>query len=375
MAEVTDILKKLISIKSVNSQSNEEITNEIKNMLSKFEVRTFEFTKVDSATKKSVKLFNLVVKIKGDSDKNPLVFSGHTDTVELERGWSVDPFFGTNKDGRVYGLGSCDMKAGLACFISAALSLKKNPKRDIYLLFDADEEGSGLGGNKMIEDLKLKNSQVVIAEPTDRSIIYGQKGCLDFIIEVKGIASHSSGTNLSNNLKNNAIYRMLKIQQEFLKYESEIEKMSDALFGKPSFNMGKISGGSGANVVADYCILNASRRLLPTENLSVELKKIKMLVSQIDSNAKVTETFVGEPFIVDKKSKFGEKLSSLSKKFIGESKFDVKSGWTEAALFSSYGETFIFGPGTSEMCHKLDESVSIKDLKAFKEIYRSLMED
>ena len=167
----------------------------------------------------------------------------------------------------------------------------------------------------------------------------------------------------------------MKIQRELLKYESEIEKLSDPLFGKPSFNIGKISGGSGANVVADHCILSASRRLLPTENLAVELKKIRQLISDIDSTAKVTETFTGEPFIANKNSEFGERLSSLSKEFIGKDKFEVKSGWTEAALFSSYGETFIFGPGTSEMCHRLDEYVSIEDLKAFNEIYLSLMED
>lgn len=366
-----NVLKELISIDSRFTESNRQIVDYLKRRFANLETKEHEFIKKDS--KKELSLYNLVVKLPGTNSTNPLVFSGHTDTVEIGKGWTLDPFSAIERDGKIYGLGASDMKAGLACIIAAALRLDKRPDRDIYLLFDADEEGSGLGGKKMIEDLHLSGGQVIIAEPTDRNIVYGQKGCLDFIVETEGIALHSSNTNLANNLKNNAIYRMFNIQHELMKYEESIEEKSDSLFGQASFNMGQISGGVGANVVADYCKLNASRRLLPTEDIYQEFNKIKELVSNIDPKAKVTETFLGESFITDKNSTFARRLSSLSQEYLGNTRFDIKMGWTEAALFSKYGETFIFGPGTSEMCHKADEYVLIEDLEFFTKIYHSLM--
>jgi len=99
-------------------------------------------------------------------------------------------------------------------------------------------------------------------------------------------------------------------------------------------NLGQISGGAGANIVADSCRLNASRRLIPKEIVNEELERIKKIVTSADSEANLIATFTGEPYLADKTSLFANELFSLSKKFLGQAKFDVKMSWTEATLFS-----------------------------------------
>jgi len=368
MADPKDLLKELICIDSNVNKSNIELIELTKNKLKNLDIQEYSFLKKD------LKLFNLVAKINGKSSDNPLVFVAHTDTVPASDKWNSNPLEPIEKDGKIYGLGSSDMKAGIACMLAAALSLEKQPRQDVYLVFDADEEGSGLGALSLIDRFSLANAKIIIAEPTTRKIIIGQKGCIDLEIETFGKAMHSSRTNFEQNHKNNAIYKIARIIQALLNYEKEIEKKEDKEYGKPNMNLGFIQGGNAPTVLADKCVLKISRRLLPSESLDNVFNEISKIVLQEDPEARIKKLFWGESFKTEKNTEFIKNIINISKLFYEDILLDVNKAWTEASLFSKWGETVIFGPGQEEQAHQANESVEISDLDKFTKIYKQLME-
>lgn len=365
--ETQKILEELIAIDSQCSKSNKEIISYIADKLSSFELIPSKFRAY------GLDLHNLVVKIPGEQSTNPLVFVGHTDTVVASSDWKTKPFKVNIVDNKLYGLGASDMKAGLACIISSVLSLKQKPKNDIYLLFDADEERGGKGGKKLSKSLSLNNSRVIVAEPSDGQIVYAQKGCLDMELTFTGIAKHSSRADRDYCQKNGAIYRALKFSKSLDNYALEIEKRMDPILGKPTINLGVIRGGTGANTVADKCKLKICRRLISSEDIDDEYQVISNLANKIDPEVKIKTIFYGQPFLADLNSCLIEDLKNISLKNGLDGKLEVKPSWTEAALFSKYGQTVIFGPGQTSVCHQPNEYVDLKDLEIFTKIYQSLM--
>lgn len=367
MLEDKIILNELISIDSQCSKSNREIHEYLKSKLSRFELTEYSFMKG------KLELFNLIAKISGKSSKKPLVFLGHTDTVNASKEWEKLAFNPIEKDGRIYGLGSSDMKSGLASMIAAALSLNEQPENDIYLMFDADEEGSGTGGIKLMQDVNLKDARIVVAESTAGRIMLGHRGCLDMEIKVKGNELHSSRADSEYNEKNNAIYTMSTIIESLRKYGKEIEIREDESLGKPNLNIGSISGGSGANKVAGDCAIKLCRRVIPAEGLEGVKSEIENIVREISPSAEFNVIFSGEPLKARKESEIVSKLDGLVRKYYGSVVYGNQTGWTEAALFTKFGDVVIFGPGTSEVTHKPGEYVEISNLKKFTQIYRELM--
>ncbi|MFH1500620.1 MAG: M20 family metallopeptidase [archaeon] len=361
------ILEDLIKIDSRVSRSNVEIVNYI--------AEKFPTEQVTSQTfnKGALKLHNLIIRIPGVNSDSPLVLAGHTDTVNPSDEWKLPPFEPCHGDGKIFGLGASDMKSGLACMIGAALSLTEKPSQDVYLLFDADEEGSGLGGRKLIEKLELKNARVIAAEPTDQSIIYAQKGSLDMKITLDGTSLHSSRTSLENNLRNNAIYKAIKVCNSLISYQKEIEQKENTLLGRPNLNIGVMAGGTGANVVAPHCVIEICRRLIPEEDIKEVYQEVSSVIISQASDAQIEILFEGKPFQTDKNGKFMKQLLALAKGYIPDLKLDIKHGWTEAELFSRYGEAVIFGPGISAASHQADEYAPIGDLTLFTKIYHKLM--
>lgn len=369
MQETIKILERLIEIDSQYTKSNEEIIDFIKSTLYKFEIKEHRFKK------DGLDLFNLVIKIPGESSNFPLIFVGHTDTVPVNPNWTKDPFKPIIENGRIYGLGASDMKSGLACIISAALSISTKPKNDIYLLLDADEEGSGLGGKELIKSLNILNSKVIVAEPTNNQIIYAQKGCFDLKITLKGESIHSSRADSKYNKSKNANYLALTLLNELIKYGEEIEKKEEELLGKPTLNIGRIYGGTSPNVVSGKCSIEISRRLISSENLQEEYELLSKRITDLFPNSEITSLFEGDSFTTNPDSEFISKVSRIIVDKNDELGLGVKSSWTEASLFSKMGEVIIFGPGIEEMSHRADEYAEVDNILKFKEIYQEIMEN
>ncbi|MFC1656750.1 M20 family metallopeptidase [Patescibacteria group bacterium] len=370
--DTLEILKKLISIDSSNSKSNKQIINFIKRLF-KNRAEIIE----QKYKKDKLDLYNLIIKIKGKSDKNPLIFAGHTDTVNPSNAWNRNPFKPVIEGDKLYGLGTSDMKAGLASMIVAGLESKK-PKRDIYLVFDADEEDSGTGGKKVLEIMdtfNIKDAEIIIPEPSTGNITIGQKACFALKIETSGKAAHGSKTTYKNNMKNSAIYKAHKIMTELMKLEKSLDKKKpDNLYGYSTQNIGQIQGGQNVNSVADFCMFTIDRRLLPKEDVQKEIQKAKKLIQKTVPDAKISVQFSGESFSAKQSDKLVKKIANLAHKAFAKKKFEVSYGWNEAAIFSKYGKVVIFGPGIHEQCHQPDEYTSIDLLEKYTDIYKKIMQ-
>lgn len=362
-ADSLNVLQQLIQTDSSCNKSNKEIVFFIRKLLSQAEVEVYKFTKSE------LELYNLIIRIKGREAKKPILFVGHTDTVIANKNWTKDPFLPTIQGDKIYGLGASDMKAGLAAIISAILNLSQKPAQDVYLVFDADEEGRGRGGIEIIKKLKLKNASIIVAEPTSGRIVLGQKGCFDIQVTTEGKSGHSAFASYQKSRQNNSIYKAIEIIKALQRYEKKLVNKQNSRYGAPTLNIGTIKGGEGANVVPGECSFTLSRRVLPTENIQREHQKLLALIKSKEPKAMVETIFYGEPFQTDKNSPLVKQISYLARKHLNNVSYEYFPGWTEAALFKKFGDCIIFGPGLKSQAHTENEFASIKLIKKFTKIY------
>lgn len=369
MTEI-EILKKLITIDSQGTKTN---LNIVKYIASLFPKKLCTITKIKAG---NLDVYNLAIKIKGKSSKNPLIFSGHTDTVPVSNNWTKKPLEPLIQKDKIFGLGSSDMKAGLAAIISAAQEIKETPKEDIYLLFDADEEQTCAGGKAFLKDLNFKNksAKIIIAEPTNGKLIVGQKGAMAIRATFSGKARHSSEATYKNNESSNAIYKATQAIQELHKLELDIENNSDKIFGVAAQSINQISGGTAANVTADQCSFTISRRLLPSENPETIFNQIKNILKKLDSKCKIELLFLGKANILKDNSQLLAQAKEISQSILKKVDVDVAAYWTQAGSFNKWGDCLVWGPGEIKMAHQPDEFCYLKQVTKMKECYKKIMQ-
>ena len=177
-------------------------------------------------------------------DVDDLMLMGHTDTVEYIEGWNTNPFELTLKDGKLYGLGTCDMKGGVAAILKAVSEIDFSKLiYGIKLYFTYDEEISFKGMYEIVESKEKFPEVMIFGEPTNNEKMIGSKGLLEYEIEFLGVKAHSSNPvkGISANL--NAV-KFLNEINEF--YENNIKEFKDSNFEIPytTMNIGTINGGS-----------------------------------------------------------------------------------------------------------------------------------
>lgn len=198
------------------------------------------------------------------ADEGPtLLLTGHSDTVPIGNGWTRDPFAGEIDDGRLYGRGSCDMKAGLAGMAIAMVALKRRmvrPRGRVSFAACVDEEESGIGTKAAIK-AGLEADWAVIGEPTELQTIRAAKGNCYFEVEVSGRAAHAGSPERGAN----AIYGATRAIAAVEAHHAELQQRRHPLLGSPSCSVGTIEGGMTVSAVPDSCRFWVDRRLLPDE--------------------------------------------------------------------------------------------------------------
>jgi succinyl-diaminopimelate desuccinylase len=365
-----NLISKLISFDTQSHKNNKEIVGYIASLF------PTEFITLIPLKNGDLDLYNLELKINGKSDQNPLIFSGHTDTVPTSSKWTRDPFQAKLVDGKVYGLGSSDMKAGVAAMILLAQWILDNkivPENDIYFLFDCDEEVDGTGGKDFASRHNFTNASVIVAEPTNCELQVGQKGVFELKVTVLGQAFHSSTTSLEKNRKFNAIHKAMAIIQELEKLEEKFEQNKDELFNTPTQAVCTIQGGTAPNVIPDKCQFSLNRRVLPNENIDEVIAEFKQTIFSVDNEAIIEVGFSGNANLVDQDSDFMKECIKVSEKVLGEAKISVMTGWTQAGLFNKWGNCLIWGPGDMTMAHQADEYCPLDQIGAMVECYKRLV--
>ena len=364
------ILTDLIAFKTISGEDNSSLIDYCDDILKKLGATSF---RTFDEEKKRVNLF-ATLKAKKESDKKPIILSGHTDVVPVSKGWSTDPFTATVKGDKLYGRGSCDMKGFIACALAfAPIYAKSNLDRDIHFSFTFDEETACQGAPILIEELKkreIKNGICIIGEPTNMKIIDAHKGCYEYTTYFKGLAGHSSAPHKGVSAVEYAsryVNKLIELREK-LKDRAPKDSIFDPAYS--TLSIGGIFGGIAHNVIADKCQVNWETRPVVKEDaifLNQELDKyandiLLPEMKKVFPDASIEKDIIGEivGFDREQKSEACELISSLT----GDNSRQVVSFGTEAGLFQEIGiSTVVCGPGSIEQAHKIDEFIILEELK------------
>ena len=198
------------------------------------------------------------------ADEGPaLLLTGHSDTVPIGDGWTHDPVGAEIVDGRLYGRGSCDMKAGLAGMMTALIAAKRTfgmPRGRLVFAACIDEEEGGLGTQAAIRE-GLQADWAVIGEPTDLQVIVSAKGNCYFEVDVRGRGAHAGSPERGINAIYGAAWAINTVEM----HHADLQVRRHPLLGAPSASVGTIAGGLTVSAVPDHCRFAVDRRLLPDE--------------------------------------------------------------------------------------------------------------
>ncbi|MBP9479255.1 MAG: M20 family metallopeptidase [Sebaldella sp.] len=313
-----------------------------------------------------------------------LIFNGHVDTMPYgdKSSWSFDPLSPMEKDGKIYGLGSTDMKGGLMASIMAVKLIKDSgfelPCR-VKIMSVADEEG---GGNGTITAMMNKESGdgAVVCEPSDNQILTAHMGFVFFKVSVKGVALHSAGK--WNGV--NAIEKAIELIRDLGELEREwLMKYKHQILPPPTLNVGVINGGTAGSTVPDFCEFKVCVHYLPEimsfEQVKKDFEETIYLRSKGDKflakNTPEIEIYQqGSGFEIDKDDEFVEFVRKNSNE-ISDIPINGGIAGNDARLLKNIGKipTVILGPGRLEDCHSIDESLDIEEYFKYIKIYVNLI--
>ena len=325
---------------------------------------------------------NLYAKL-GKSSPN-FCYAGHTDVVPPGnvKNWTTNPFKPIVRNNKLIGRGANDMKASIACFVAAVSRFKnenKNFKGSISLLITGDEEGIAVNGTKrLIKYLKRKREKInfcIVGEPTNPNklgemIKIGRRGSLTGRLTIIGSQGHVAYPHRANNPSNTLIKILKKIKD--LKLDKGTKN-----FQPSNLEVTKINIDNHAdNVIpgSAEAVFNIRFNDKHTSSsLKNKLNKIFKSVTKANkSRFKITYEVSGEAFLT-KPNKTTYMVQNIVKKVTGiKPKLSTSGGTSDARFIKNIAPCLEFGLVGKTM-HKIDESVSVSDLKKLTKIYKNIL--
>jgi acetylornithine deacetylase len=369
--ETLKILSELIKFQTVSGTSNIALIEYCEKKLETLGAKSFK-----TFDEKKLRA-NLFSTINGKKKLNGggIILSGHTDVVPASnKEWSSDPFIANERDNKIFGRGSCDMKGFIACTLALApYFASEDLKKPIHFSYTYDEETACQGAPVMLEELKKRKincSICIVGEPTNMKAVQAHKGCYEYSTHFSGLAGHGSAPDKGVNAVEYAtrfINKLMELREELKKREPK-----NSVFSPPytTLQIGRIKGGTARNVIADRCTVDWELRPVVYEDgvfvNQVMDKYIKDVLlpemKKIHPKSNIKKEIIGEIVGFNKEEK--SEAVNLICNLTGDNSRDVVSFGTEAGLFQELGiSTVVCGPGSIEQAHKIDEYVSFDELK------------
>ena len=344
----------------------------------------FKCTMLEFKDKNTPAIKNLYARI-GTASPN-FCFAGHTDVVPAGnvKAWSVGPFSGAVKNGKVYGRGTSDMKGGIACFIAAVsefLKDKKKFKGSISFIITGDEESVAINGTKKVVDyLKKKKEQIdfcLVGEPSNRKVMgqmmkIGRRGSITTYLTLAGVQGHVAYPHEACNPST----PLIKILD---KLKSMVLDKGNQNFQPSNLEITKMSTDSNAdNVIPSTASATFNIRFNnkhTSQSIKLKLNKIFNKISKKEkSKFNIDYRVSGEAFLtIPNKTTF--MIKDVIKKITKITpKFSTTGGTSDARFIRKIAPCLEFGLVGKTM-HKVDEAVSIKDLKNLTKIYSSILKN
>lgn len=372
--QLIDLLQQLIALPSISStrpaldQGNRHVIDALAGWLENLGFST-EIQPLNSTGSKA----NLIATVgKGN---NGLVLAGHTDTVPYdENRWNSDPFELTEADGRLYGLGTADMKSFFALVIEAIRDVDlSNLQQPLIILATADEETS-MNGAKALNASHLPGARfALIGEPTGLRPVRMHKGMMMEAIKLTGLSGHSSNPALGHS----ALEAMHKVMSELLQWREELQLAHrNPLFEipVPTMNLGHIHGGDNPNRICGHCELQIDIRPLPGMKLTDLRNELELRLQKTLAGTRVAyETlalFDGVPAV---ETSADSELVKAVEKLTGASS-EAVSFSTEAPFYNKLGmDSVVLGPGNIDQAHQPDEYLALDQIKPAVKLIQDLV--
>lgn len=358
--KVEKILEQLIKFNTANDKENGEIINWLNNFCFSLGLKT-------KILKNKEKNKSSLIAYTGNFNKTGLLFLGHTDTVPAGQGWKTNPLKLSLKSNNFYGLGSADMKGGIAAMLAALNETKPNEfKKGLSLIFTYDEEKTFGGIKDVVEKYKLKSDCILVGEPTDLKPIIATKGIMVF--KVKFIGEEAHGSNPESGV--NAIEMASIFILEMKKYFKKLEKTKDDIFNPPFaiLNIAKIKGGDAINKVPAHCFLEFEIRTIGKNQIEELQKSIFRIIKRNKLKAEIDMNF-RLPVMKNTNNKFISMIEDITKKNAGGVNYATENSF----LPDSNNNFVVLGPGSIDFAHKANENIDKKSLYKAIEIYKELI--
>jgi acetylornithine deacetylase len=336
---------------------------------------------------------NLITLIPGAAD-NVQLWEAHQDTVAVEGKRDAAPPARVN-DGRVYGRGSCDVKGGMAAMLEALTRLAAEApgaRATVVMAFTVNEECGFTGaralaeiwrpqvggvtpsvdidaaGGLSLEELRVLRPQAaLVAEPTDLNVVAAHRGVVRWQCHAHGRAAHSSRPEQGAN----AIYAMTNVVRLIDEFHREelARRAPDPLCGPSTACVTTIRGGTGANTVPDHAVIDVDRRLTPKEAPD---RAVAELVRWLADRAELGECRLEhEPpwmqsggLSSDANREWAESVADAVKSSADRRLVGVPYGTNAATIAAAGIPTVVFGPGSIEQAHTVDEWIAVDQLDA-----------
>ena len=371
-----EILAKLVAFNTVSDRSNIPLIEWVRAYLESHAVAS---RLVPTADGQKASLFATI----GPDDVPGIGLSGHTDVVPVAgQKWDTDPFTMVERDGRLYGRGTADMKGYLAVVLAAVPELQRRKlKVPFHILFSYDEEVGCTGVRPMIAELGstlVKPRFVIVGEPTSMTVVDAHKGPVRWRVELTGLAAHSSMAHLGVN----TITYAGRLLGELDRMEQDLKALPPNPRFAPAYTtlqVTRIDGGVTSNIVPQDSWFGWEIRALPGCDHHALHRRLQefaarhclpeMRAVHPDADIRITITNEVPAFAADP----GSEVVSLALRAAGTNETFAVSYATEASLFHMAGApAVICGPGDIAQAHTANEWLAASELDACMQFIRRL---
>ena len=365
-----EILDRLVAFPTVSRGSNLDLVDWVEAYLAGFGVTAH---RVYNADRNKAALYAQI----GPEVAGGVVLSGHTDVVPVDgQAWASDPWQVVERDGRLYGRGTCDMKGFDALALAAVpLALKAGIKRPLQIAFSYDEEVGCTGAPPMIAEMAQrlpKAAAVVVGEPSMLKMVSGHKGSTGFRVHVQGVEVHSSIMHTGVN----AIMTGARLIEWANRMNAENRARRPSVLAAmfvpawTTVHVGTISGGTAHNITAGDCHFGLDFRVVPGEDPAQWEAALRAEAARIEADIKAVrpEAAIHLKPIFDVPPLRPEAAGcaeALVRRLTGDNGTAVVSYGTEAGQFQGLGYSVVVcGPGDIAQAHQPDEFLDIARFEA-----------
>lgn len=371
-------LETLVAMDTTSRNSNLELIETVRDWLKQQGVSSWLATNPEG---NKANLFATLPAQDGQTEGG-VVLSGHTDVVPVDnQDWRSNPFQVTERDGRLYGRGTCDMKGYLAVALSLVPEFLAMPrKKPIHLALSYDEEVGCMGAPGMLAEIAARGivpEGCIVGEPTDMKPVVAHKGINVYRCCVQGKAAHSSLTPHGSNAIEYAARLICHIrdQADRLRANGPYDELFDVPFSTMTTNL--IRGGNAVNTIPVDCEFVYEFRNLPAmsvDSIQGEVERyareelLPRMRAEFDgADIRITNDGAAPAFQATENSAIGELVRALT-----EDRKVRKVGYaTEAGLFENIRiPTVVCGPGSIEQAHRPDEFVSLEQFERCEHFLR-----